>query len=301
MLAILIMLPLALHNLDYAFYIGFLTRIMIFALAASSLNLILGYGGMVSFGHAAFFGVGAYTVGILAGYEIFNAWITWPAAVLVSALFALLVGAVSLRTRGVYFIMITLAFAQMIYYLIVSVKGWGADDGLPIADRSLIGFGIDLKNDMVFCYVVMLLLGAVLFLKARLLASRFGRALGAVRENELRAEAIGFPTFKIKLVAFVVAGGAAGLAGALIANQNLFVSPKLMEWHQSGILLIMVIMGGMGYLWGGVVGALVMLVLEETVSAYTIYWQMALGLLLLGIVLLAPRGLASLFSRKPLQ
>jgi len=290
--------PLAMKSWDQAYYISFASRVMIYALAATSLNLILGYGGMVSFGHAAFLGCGAYVVGILMAQGVASAWLAWPAAVGVSALFAVAIGAISLRTRGVYFIMITLSFAQMMYYIFVSLKAYGGEDGLNLATRSDIGFGLDLADDITFYYVVLLILAATLGGLHRLVHARFGRVIEAIRENEARMEAIGFPTYRYKLVCFVIAGALAGLAGALIANQNNFVSPKLIEWTQSGSLMIMTILGGVGYLYGGVIGALVLLVLEETLSSYTIHWQLPVGATLLAIVLFAPQGIAGLFSRR---
>jgi branched-chain amino acid transport system permease protein len=298
-LAVFVALPPALLAAGQDFYISFATRIMIYAIAATSLNLILGYGGMISFGHAAFLGAGAYVVGILMAEGIDSAWIAWPAAIVLSGLFALVIGAMSLRTRGVYFIMITLAFAQMMYYIFVSLKEYGGEDGLNLPTRSIVGLGLNLKDDTTFYYVVLALLAACLYGLHRLVHSRFGRVIDGIRENETRMEAIGFPTYKYKLVCFVIAGAACGLAGALLSNQASFVSPKLIEWTQSGTLMIMVILGGIGQIYGGAVGAAVLLILEEVLSAYTIYWQLPVGIVLLAVVLFAPRGIAGLFTRKP--
>jgi len=295
--AALVAAPLLLQLLEQDFYVGLASRIMIYAIAATSLNLILGYGGMVSFGHAAFLGAGAYTVGILMAEGVTSAWIAWPAAVGIAALFALVIGAISLRTRGVYFIMITLAFAQMMYYIFVSLKAYGGEDGLNLATRSGVGFGLDLKNDLTFYYLVLAVLLATLYGLHRLVHARFGRVIEAIRENETRMEAVGFSTYRYKLVCFVIAGAVCGLAGALLANQANFVSPRLLDWVQSGSLMIMVILGGIGYLYGGVIGALVLLALEEALSTYTIYWQLPVGIVLLAVVLLAPRGLAGIFGR----
>jgi branched-chain amino acid transport system permease protein len=265
---------------------------LIFALAATSLNLILGFGGMVSFGHAAFLGVGAYTVVILSQMGVVDAWVAWPAAMVVAGLFALLIGAVSLRTQGVYFIMITLAFAQMMYYLVVSFKAYGGDDGMSLPARSRIGF-LDMSNDTHFYYVTLLACVAVLVLTARVLNARFGHVLQAIRENEVRMQSLGYAVFRYKLCAFVMSGALAGLAGALLANQSGFVSPAMMQWSQSGMLMMMVILGGVGHLYGGVWGAIVFLLLEETLSHFTIHWQLGLGALLLMVVLLLPNGLTS--------
>lgn len=298
LLALMAALPLLAAMAGDTFYVGLATRILIFALAATSLNLILGFGGMVSFGHAAFVGVGAYTVGILMQHNVTSAWAAWPIAMLVGAFFALLIGWVSLRTQGVYFIMITLAFAQMLYYLAVSLRAYGGDDGLSLAGRSSVGVGLDLGNDTHFYYVTLVVLVAAIILITRLLNARFGHVLQATRENEARMTAMGFPVFRYKLVAFTLAGALAGLAGALLANQSSFVSPALMQWSQSGMLMIMVILGGVGHLYGGVLGAIVFLLLEEFLSHYTIHWQLGLGAALLGVVLLAPNGLTSMLRRK---
>jgi branched-chain amino acid transport system permease protein len=295
--------PLAMQAMDQQFYISFGARVLIYAMAAASLNLVLGYGGMVSFGHAAFFGAGGYVVGILAAEGVRSAWIAWPAAVAVAALGALVIGALSLRTRGVYFIMITLAFAQMMYYIFVSLKDYGGDDGLSLPGRST-GFGIDLRGDLAWYYLVLALLAGVLYLLQRLVRSRFGRVIVAIRENETRAAAIGYPVYRYKLLCFVVSGAIAGLAGALIANQSVYVSPSLLHWIQSGTLMIMVILGGVGRFWGGPLGAVLLLTLEETLSgsqmlgAYSLHWQLPVGLILLAVVLFAPQGIAGLLSRR---
>jgi branched-chain amino acid transport system permease protein len=290
--------PLVAQPLGWDFYIGFASRIMIYALAASSLNLVLGYGGMVSFGHAAFVGAGAYTVAILMAEGVASAWIAWPLAVVLAGALAAAIGAVCLRTRGVYFIMITLAFAQMIYYVAVGMRAYGGEEGLNLAARSAVGFGLDLKDDVTFYYVVLAILAAALFALRRAMGARFGRVIEAIRENETRMEAIGFPTYRYKLVCFALGGAVAGLAGALLANQNSYVNPNLLYWPQSGSLMIMVILGGVGYLYGGLIGAVALLVLEELVSGYTIHWQLGVGAVLLAIVLFAPQGLAGLLARR---
>jgi len=305
-IAVLVCLfPLAMQAIDQGFYISFATRILIYAMAAASLNLVLGYGGMVSFGHAAFFGAGAYIVGILAVEGVTSVWLVWPAAIAVAALAALVIGAISLRTRGVYFIMITLAFAQMTYYIFVSMKAYGGDDGLPLAARSTPGFGVSLSNDFVWYYLVLALLAAVLYLLHRLVHARFGRVIEAIRENETRATAIGYPVYRYKLVCFVISGAIAGLAGALIANQTSYVGPALLHWVQSGTLMVMVILGGVGRFWGGPVGAAVLLSLEELFSGspllgpFALHWQLPVGAILLAVVLFAPRGIAGAFAKKP--
>lgn len=282
------------------FYISFASRVLIWALLASSLNLLVGTGGMVSMGHAAFFGLGAYVVGMVGadapGWS--GALVAWPLAMAASALAALLIGAVSLRTRGVYFIMITLAFAQMLFYVFVSLKAYGGDDGLSLSRRSALP-GLNMADDTVFYYVVLALLGASLYFLGRLRDSRFGRVLRGIKDNEARMESLGYATFRFKLAAFVIAGTLAGLAGALMANQNGFVSPNMLHWDQSGTTLVMVILGGLGSLWGGFAGAVLYLVLEEALTAFTRHWQIVLGLILLAVVFHAPRGIAGLFARKP--
>ena len=297
LLALLAALPPVLQALGLEFYTVVAIRVLIFAIAASSLNLILGFGGLVSFGHAAYVGLGAYTVGVLMDAGVTSAWVAWPAACLVSAAAAALIGAISLRTRGVYFIMITLAFAQMFYFLAVSLKAYGGDDGLPLPQRSVLGGGLDLKDDATFYWVALALCAAVMAALQRLVNSPFGWLLQGARENEVRVAAAGGRVFAVRWQAFVLAGALAGLAGAMLANLNGLVSPHLMHWSQSGQLMVMVIIGGAGALWGGPLGAAALLLLEELLSGYTLHWQLGLGALLLGVVLYAPRGLAGVWRR----
>ena len=297
LLCALLALPAGLEALGQEFYIGFATRVLIFALAATSLNLVLGFGGMVSLGHAAFFGAGAYVAAICQQVGIAEALIAFPLAMGVAGLLALFVGVISLRTRGVYFIMITLAFAQMAYYLFVSARAWGGDDGLSLSRRMTLA-GFSLASDTALFFAALAALTATMVLFGRLADARFGRTLQAIRENETRMEALGYPVFRYRLVAFALGGALAGLAGALLANQTGLASPGLLQWTQSGTLLVMVIIGGVGYLYGGVVGAVVLLMLEETLVGFTEHWHIILGLLLLGVVLFAPRGVAALFGRR---
>ncbi|WP_280191564.1 branched-chain amino acid ABC transporter permease [Delftia sp. PS-11] len=289
--------PLVAPALGLDFYISFVRRVLIYALAATSLNLILGYGGMVALGHAAFLGAGAYAVGILSMHGMTSALVAWPAAALLAGLLAAITGAISLRTRGVYFIMITLAFAQMLFYIFISLRQYGGEDGLNLPGHSVLP-GLDLGHDATFYYVVLALFAALMALFGRLVDSRFGKALQGVRENESRMESLGYPAYRLKLVAFVLSGAVAGLAGALLANHNLFISPSLMHWTQSANLLIMVLVGGIGLRWGGVAGAVVMLVLEEVLRMWTEYWHLPLGLLLLCVVFGAPRGLMGLWPAR---
>ncbi|MYZ42701.1 branched-chain amino acid ABC transporter permease [Schauerella aestuarii] len=296
-LALLIAVPWIAPIFDLEFYVSLVRRILIYALAATSLNLILGYGGMVALGHAAFFGAGAYAVAILGASGITAAAIVWPAAMLLAGVLALIVGAISLRTRGVYFIMITLAFAQMVYYVFISLRQYGGEDGLNLTGYSTLP-GLDLANDTTFYYVTLAIFVIVMALFNRTVDARFGTALQGIRENESRMESMGYPVYRLKLVAFALSGAVAGLAGALLANHNLFVSPTLMHWTQSANLLIMVLVGGIGLRYGGVAGAVVMLLLEEFLRQWTEYWHMPLGVLLLLVVLFAPRGLVGLLSKR---
>jgi len=271
------------------FYLDLFRRMMIFAIAAVSLDLILGYGGMVSFGHAAYLGIGAYAVGIPAFYGVENGWLQWGLA-------AAVIGAISLRTSGVSFIMITLAFAQMLYYLGISLETYGGDNGMRLAGRSRFGGPIDLREPAVFYYVVLALLVLLLVLGRRLVASRFGMVIRAAKSNEARARAIGFSPFRYKLTAFVIAGGTGGLAGALLANQTEYLTPDFMHWTRSGEIMFMVILGGMGTLFGPVIGAVVLLLLEDLLSALTAHWQIILGPILILVVLFAKRGLFGLVA-----
>lgn len=284
------------------FYIGVVIRIMIFAIAASSLNLILGYGGMVSFGHAAFFGLGAYAASIAVVHGADNVWLVWALAALVGGLSAFAVGYVATRTRGAYFIMITLAMGQLFYFLFVGLRQYGGDDGLRMPARPGLGLGLDISSEMVFYAVVLLWTLLMHLMLARLVRSRFGLALEAVRENEQRMGAIGYSTRQYRIIAFVVAGVMAGVAGALLAMHNQFVSPKMLHWSQSGTLMIMVALGGMGRLHGGFLGAAALLLLEEVLSSYFSYWHIYVGAVLLLVVMVSPDGLAGLgrlFRRAP--
>src|SRR5213076_825830 len=306
-LALALAFPLAMQAEHQTYYLSFASRIFIYALAATSLNLILGYGGMISFGHAAFVGTGAYVSSILLSEGVASAWIGWPAAVAASSGAALAIGAVSLRTRGVYFIMITLAFAQMVFFLVNSMKAYGGDEGLSLSERASVGLGVDLGSDLAFYYAA---LAAGLYGLHRLAHSRFGRVIQAIRENEERAEAIGFPVYRCKLVCFVIAGAAGGLAGALLASHGKYVNPNVLHWTQSGTLMMMVIMGGAGRLWGGVIGAAALLGLEDLIANHRVDWLAAIlpnyqqhanlgvGTVLLAIVLFAPQGIAGLLARK---
>lgn len=296
-LALLAAFPLIAPLLGVDYYIGFVRRALIFALAAASLNFILGFGGLAALGHAGFMGVGAYAMVALSDAGVSSAWLVWPAAMLVAGLVSALIGLVALRTRGVYFIMITLAFAQMLYYVAVSLRAYGGDDGYNLAARPVLGLGLDAANEPTFYWVVLVLFAGVMALLNRATVSRFGAALVGIRDNETRMQAMGYPVFRLKLVAFALAGAVAGLAGALLTTQNSFISPSVMHWTQSATLIVMVVIGGVGRRWGGPIGAVTWILLEEFFKQATDYWHMPMGVLLIVIVFLAPRGLAGVFDR----
>jgi len=297
LLAALAFLPVYVELGGSRFLLTLFTRIIILAMAAVSLNLILGFGGMMSFGHAVYLGIGGYAVGMLAHEGIYSGFVQWPVALAASALFALVIGALSLRTRGVYFIMLTLAFAQMAYYVVAGLARYGGDDGLTIYKRSQFFEPINLSNKTQFYYICLFLLYASIYLVWRMVNSRFGMVIQGSRANDTRMRAIGFPTFRYKLTCFVIAGTLCGLAGALLANHTDFVSPAMMYWTRSGDLIIMVVLGGMGSVVGPVFGAVVLLVLEQALSGITEYWQIILGPLLLLVVLFARGGIDGLLGR----
>ena len=312
LLAILLLLPVYAGVTGNTFMMTLFTRIVILAIAAVSLNLIMGFGGMVSFGHAAYLGIGGYVVGILAKEGVDSGFVQWPLALVLSGLFALGVGALSLRTRGVYFIMITLAFAQVVYYVANGLDRYGGDDGLTIQRRSEFGGLVNLSNRTFFYYLCLALLLATVYFVWRMVNSRFGLVIQGARSNERRMRAIGFPTFRYKLTCFTIAGVLCGLSGVLLANHTNFISPALMHWTRSGDLIVMAVLGGMGSVFGPVIGAVALLVLEETlphligfashivtgqeVAAAKEYWQLILGPMLLLIVLYVRGGIDSLIA-----
>jgi branched-chain amino acid transport system permease protein len=276
-----------------SFPLGLLARAMILGMAAVSLSLLVGGAGLVSLGQAAMFGTGTYAVATLDLYGITNAAIVVPAAVAAGAMAALLTGAVSLRTSGVHFIMITLAFGQMAFFTASSLSALGGDDGYSLTSRTD-WFGAPVLDRLTFHYVCLGCLIAAWLLCSAVGDSRFGRVLRAARENPVRVQALGFSPYPYRLVAYVLAGGISGLAGALMANASEFVSPATLSWNRSGELLFMVILGGAGRLYGAILGALAIVLLEEYLSQWLDYWRLAFGPLLVLSVLFLRNGLAGL-------
>jgi len=286
---LLLAVPLYASLAPEPYALTFVSRVLVFALAAISLNLILGYGGMVSFGHALYMGLGAYAVGLLAQHGVTSGWVQLGVTVVVCALVGAVTGAISLRTTGVAFVMITLAFAQMFYYLFVSLKQYGGDDGLSISARS--DFGIfTLASPIALYYTALALVLAALFVMKRLVDARFGMVLRGCRINERRMQAMGFPTLRYKLSAYVISSVLCGVAGLLYANLTGYTSPAYMAWTVSGELIVMVVLGGMGTVFGPLVGSLVLLISEEILKALTDRWMMILGPLIVLVVLTARRG-----------
>jgi branched-chain amino acid transport system permease protein len=271
----------------------FATSVLIFGLVAMSLDLLVGYGGMVSFGHAAFFGLGAYTTAVLGFHGIHSAFVAAPAAIAAASAAAFVIGGISLRTSGVYLIMITLAFAEMLFYIAHALAIYGGDDGLKVVRNSMIPV-INFNNPTTFFFAVLLVFLASFLLSFRLTRSRFGRVLQGIRDNPQRAESLGYDTYLYQLVGFVIAGALAGMAGMLHANLNEYVSPDLLNWVQSGDLLIMLILGGVGTLIGPVFGAAAYLFLQEILSMYTGHSMLMLGPVLLLVVLFSSGGIYAL-------
>lgn len=305
----LALLGLALFPLvGETFYLQLLTKVMILAIFAMSLDLLVGYTGLVSLGHAAFFGLAGYALALIQPkYDPMSVLITLPAALALCAVFALVTGALVLRTRGIYFIMVTLAFAQMVYFIFHDTKLGGGSDGLYINNKPLVGWGdtvlLDLDNKTAFYYLVLVLMVLVYGLLRRILSSNFGRALQGIRVNEHRMRAIGFPVFRYQLGVYVLAGVLGGLAGYLSAAQFGFVNPEIISWHQSGAVLMMVILGGMGTLSGSLIGAFVFVLLEEFFKDDTVFgglakhWQLMMGLLIVAVACFLPKGVVGLLSR----
>jgi len=284
-----------------SFGLDLATKIMILAIFALSLELVVGGAGLVSFGHAAFFGIGAYATVLLTPADG-GASASWllPASVALAALYALAVGALSLRTRGVYFIMVTLAFAQMAYYVVHDTPLGGGTDGIYLPERPAFGTLLVLEGARTMYYLTLAALALVFGALALLLRSRFGRALAGIRVNEQRMRATGFSTYPYKLAAFTLSGAVAGLAGFLFAVKDGFVNPELLAWHQSGAVLVMIILGGIGRLHGALVGAFAYALLQElfksdaVFGAFAKHWLLMLGLTIIASVALLPRGLVGI-------
>jgi len=305
LLLALLVAPIVAGYMGKPFWFDVFTRIVILAIVASSLYLLLGVAGLASFGHAAFLGIGAYSVGIPAYHAIYggaewlasnNGWWHLLLAMIVSALFALVTGAISLRTRGVHFIMITMAFSQMVYYGLISLESYGGDDGLSI-DLASEFYGLNLEDPLslyLTCYISLLV---VLFILYRLSNSHFGRVLSAAKQNESLTNALGVNPFRYQLLAYVIAGMIGAYAGVLSANYSLFISPGMIEWTRSGELLFMVILGGVASVFGPLIGATVFIFLEWILSRFTVFWHLPFGLILLTVVLFARGGISGLFQR----
>ena len=309
---VLALIPVFTALTGQVFYLDVFSRIMILSIAALSLNLLIGYSGMISLGHAAFLGIGAYCVGIPAYYGIYNGFVHVGLAVVVSALFALVTGAISLRTRGVYFIMITLAFAQMVYFTFVSMEEYGGDDGLVIELRSEFGGWLDLEDNVVLYYAIFGVLMIVLFLLYRIVNARFGRVMMGSKYNDRRMKSIGFETFRYRLACYVIAGVICGIAGVLLGNFTSFISPEMMDWTRSGELIFMVVLGGTGTLMGSIVGAAVFILLEVWLPQIITFinnlhlgvhlphelWHLILGVILIVIVMFGRGGIHGLLRGK---
>ncbi|MGF1501428.1 MAG: branched-chain amino acid ABC transporter permease [Paracoccaceae bacterium] len=310
LIALIVVFPLAAHALDEPYYVNLTSRAAILALAGVGLNLALGLGGMVSLGHAAFFGIGGYVAAISANAALTATpvldWpiaiegttempLIWAAALTLSALAALAIGAISLRTEGVYFIMITLAFAQMVYYFAIAWPAYGGEDGLPIYLRNTFP-GVESTDPIGFFMLSAGALGIGLFLYWRISVARFGAALLCARMNPGRLATLGIEPYPVRLTAFVISGAVTGVAGALYADLNGFVSPAMLDWHSSGLLIVFVILGGVGRLFGPVAGAMLYVALETVLGGLTEHWQLALGLILLGVVLRGRGGMIGLLA-----
>jgi branched-chain amino acid transport system permease protein len=290
-------LPLVVSAAAERYLLDLAARMMIFAIAAVALDLLVGYGALVSFGHAAFVGLGAYAVGILAAHGVNDAVVALPAALALAMLFAYATGIVCLRTKGVYFIMITLAFGQMLFFTATSLAPYGGDNGLTIASRNLVAGYAALRADRAFYVVVLGCLLATYLASRMLVASRFGRVLRGARENPTRMATLGFDVYRFQLATYVIAGGLGGLSGFLLANLTEFVSPAYMSWQRSGDLIIMLVLGGAGSLHGAIIGSVAYLLAEEWLSGLTENWKVIFGPLLVLIVLFGRGGLVGLGRR----
>jgi branched-chain amino acid transport system permease protein len=296
---------LALIALPYllpTYYLGIAVQMLIFSLFAMSLDLLVGFTGMASLGHAAYFGVAAYTAGLLALKLGWSVWFAMPAALLMTALTAALFGLLALRTRGSYFLMITLALSQVAWGV---AFGWrtltGGDDGLPNIPRPSLAPHWPLSGDTAFYYFVLVFVGIGTFLLIRIVSSPFGYALRGIRESETRMLALGYNVWRYKLAAFVIAATLAGLAGCLYVYYNRFASPDYLQVVRSAEVLLMVILGGAGTMVGGALGASLIVILRNLISAYTERWLMVLGVIYILVALFAPRGIMGFVRERRLM
>lgn len=297
LVVLLLSAPIIIFFSEQSFYLDLLTRILILSIAVVSLNLIIGVGGMVSLGHAAYIGIGAYSVGIPAHYDIHNGFIHLLFALACSALFALITGAISLRTKGMYFILITLAFSQMLYFTFVSMDEYGADDGMVIHHRSEFGW-LNIENPVALYYFALALLLLCLLAAHRFMRAPFGRVLFASKHNAQRMQSLGFDTYRYKLICYVISGAMCGVAGFLLGNFTNFISPEMMDWTHSAELIFMLVIGGVGALFAPLIGSATFLTLEHVLSGITVYWQLIFGVLLIALVLFVGKdGLHGLLQR----
>lgn len=297
LLVLLALAPLAIALGMPAGWLALLTRAMIFAIAALSLDLILGVGGLVSFGHAAFIGIGAYVTGIMITEGRSEALMILPVVLVACALFGAITGAVCLRTRGVAFIMITLAFGQMVYFLAQALSAYGGDDGLTLYERSTL-LGLDpFANRTAFFYTVLAALAGAYLLVRGLVASRFGRVLRAARENPTRVSVTGFDVTRVRLAAYVISGMLAGVSGFFLANHTEFVSPAFISWQRSGELIFMAVLGGVGSLHGAIIGAIAYLIAEDALSHLTEHWRAIFGPLIVLFVLFTRGGIVGMLRK----
>ena len=286
------------HFIGLDYYTGFVMRLMILMIIVTSLNFLLGYGGMIALGHAGFIGIGSYAMVALVEAGITSVWVLWLGATVITAIGAALIGLVVLRTRGIYFLMSTLAFAEMVYYIAVSLRRYGGDDGYILSTPLSFGFGFEAADThTLYAVVLMVFILAFAFFN-RMVDSRFGKAIMGIRDNHVRMQAMGYPTGKLQLQAFVIGSAVAGLGGAMMMTQNGFISPTTIHWTHSAELMVIVALGGMGYKWGAILGAGLWGVLKEFLPQLTEYWHWPMGLMVIIIILFAPNGLWALFSRE---
>jgi branched-chain amino acid transport system permease protein len=294
---LLALAPLVINASGEHFYLDAVRRVMIIAIAAISLQLLVGITGLTSFGHAVYIGIGSYSVGIAAKYGIDSGLIHLTIALVAGTLFSFLIGVVCIRVKGTYFIMVTLAFAQLLYFLGVSLKTFGGDDGMLLKARSLFP-GINLSNETIFYYFVFAWLLLTLVFAQRLVESKFGRVLNGIRQNELRMRALGFATLHYKLAIFIIAAILCSLSGVLLANHAEYITPDSMHWSRSGDLLVIVVLGGIGSITGAIIGSALFILLEILLSGYSKHWHLVFGPLLVLFAVFTGPGAARPFARK---